>query len=131
MKVHKGEWNGRDCLVSVVEDKDGGVGSTHNVNTVDGPVAVRTGDFVVHGTVKAPPGYHSQTIDRVVRRDKDGDPRDDRLTVGDPVEADEPDDELDLEETDDDFEPDDEPRRAPAKAAKAATPAKATGAKQA
>lgn len=131
MKVHKGEYNGRECLVSVVEDSDGGTG-THHVVTSDGLVPVRTGDYVVHGVTKAPPGYHSQAIDMVVRG-KGGKPRNSKLSVGDPLEADEVDEELELEEADDEFfadDEDDEPKqsankRTPAKATPA-TPAKAT-----
>jgi len=106
--------------VSEVTDADGGDG-THHVNTYDGTVPVRTGDYVVHGLVKAPKGYGSQVIDKVVRGKK-GSPVDSKLTLGDEIE------EADIEEEPDLLDETDEYVATPAPAKKTAAPVKAASA---
>lgn len=119
---YKGEFDGRECHVEKITDDDGCAGR-HYVLTADGNTPVRTGDYVVHGVARAPRGYHSQTIAKVVRG-KNGTPVDSRLTLGDRIDEEEIVDDDDLLDDDDEFV--DSPRP-PAK--KAAVSAKSTPAK--
>lgn len=78
------KYDGIDCVVDEIVDKDGGEGR-HHVITKDGVTPVRAGDYVIHGIVRTPRdmrGYHSDTVAKVVRG-KDGRPLDSKLVLGD------------------------------------------------
>lgn len=103
MKQFEAEYDGRDVIAHQVEDKDGGEGA-HRLLTADGTVDLRTGDYVIYGLRKTPRdmvGYHSDTVPLVVRS-KNGKPVGDKLTIGDPVEAPEEEEDTRIDMDDDD-----------------------------
>lgn len=94
MRLFKAEYKGFPCEIRLVEDRKG-----ENVVTVDGNVYAREGDYVALNVDKAPRGFRSDRIDRVVRA------KDKKLVVGEEIK---PEQEEEPEETPtlDDFEND-------------------------
>lgn len=74
MKLFKAEYKGFPCEVRLVEDRKG-----ENVVTADGNVFARQGDYVALNVDKAPRGYRSDRIDRVLRSN------DTKLTLGEEI----------------------------------------------
>lgn len=62
LSMWNGTYAGKECVLRKVTAESG-----EEVNTVDGVVHARRGDYVAQDLVKAPRGYRSRHIEKVIR----------------------------------------------------------------
>lgn len=91
MNLFEADYAGRPCTVREVTQPEG-----EEVNTNDGLVHARKGDYVALDLVRAPRGYRGQHIEAIIRA------KDNRLVLGNAIETEEEvTDDTSLEELDD------------------------------
>lgn len=91
IKLWEAEYNGHACTVREITQDDG-----EQVNTTDDVVHARKGDYVALDLVRAPRGYRSRHIEKVIRA------KDNRLVLGREISPSEPEPEDDTDYYDED-----------------------------